>query len=58
MQDLKVYWSRLSNMKLRGALDSLQDKVALQGYLVKWKCWAITDHVELNRSKCQSLPLG
>jgi len=44
------------NTKLGGAVDSLEGREALQRDADKWECWAVTDHMELNRSKCQSLP--
>ena len=44
------------NSKLGGAVDFLEGREALQRDADKWECWAVTDHMELNRSKCQSLP--
>ncbi|KAJ7401671.1 hypothetical protein BTVI_93157 [Pitangus sulphuratus] len=44
--------------KLRGAVDSLEGREALQRGLNKLQDWAITNYMKFNKGKCQILHLG
>ncbi|KAJ7428255.1 RNA-directed DNA polymerase from mobile element jockey-like protein [Pitangus sulphuratus] len=48
----------VDDTKLGGAVDSLEGREALQGYLDKLEGWAITNYMKLNKDKCQILHLG
>jgi len=44
--------------KLGGAVDSLEEKEALQRDLDRWEHWAVINGMKFNNSKCQILHLG
>jgi len=60
--DVFIYDLTLSKFangtKLRGAVDSLEGRQALQRDLDRLESWAITNLMKFNKSKCQILHLG
>ena len=53
-----MYIKFADDTKPGGAMNSLEDREALQRELGRLEIWAITNHTKFNKSKCRILYLG